>query len=376
MTKVLSDNKVNIVSDVFINDKFSDNADVQSLGTWKIDVDTTNGEIDFASSDEAGHFAEVINKLYFKTNSPDKRGLVTIKTNIEVLTTQALQSGTADTFYSQPKQLTIGSGTGIALPDLGTDSTAIDTFFIDYSLVGQALDSSNSSITRYYNQVGTLVYNANPLSQTDANGNVSGSVTLQDVSSSSHDYHANGNVYYSGSVEFNEPANGTVSITADNNVTPTSNVVMKYSASETTIVINNVRKKMDVDRRLTVLYCKNANTEKDVLEAFSTVKIHSRYLDYYSPKSWMKPFEIIENGYFCTTGISILMYNILSNLKFIEPCRTSWKVISNHVTGKDGAIFIFDGFAYNLIPGEKVLFEKSNDYIVLQDLKDITIPII
>ena len=62
-------------------------------------------------------------------------------------------------------------------------STAIDTLFIDYSLVGQALDSGNSSITRYYNQVGTLVYNANPLSQTDANGNVSGSVTLQDVSS-------------------------------------------------------------------------------------------------------------------------------------------------------------------------------------------------
>lgn len=230
LTKVLSDERVNIVNNVFINDKFSDNADVQSLGTWKIDVDTTNGEIDFASSDEAGHFAEVVNKLYFKTNTPDKRGLVTIKTNIEVLTTQALQSGTADTFFSQPKQLTIGSGTGIALTDLGTDSTAIDTFFIDYSLVGTALDSGNSSITRYYNQVGTLVYNANPLSQTDAGGNINGSVTLQDVSSSSHDYHANGNVYYSGAIEFSgSMANGTVSITADNNVTPpTSNVVMKY----------------------------------------------------------------------------------------------------------------------------------------------------
>ena len=86
--------------------------------------------------------------------------------------------------------------------------------------------------------------------------------------------------------------------------------------------------------------------------------------------------EIIENGYFCTTGISILMYNILSNLKSQNLCQHLWKVISNHVTGKDGAIFIFDGFAYNPIPGEKVLFEKSNDYIVLQDLKDITIPII
>ena len=51
------------------------NDSVQTLGTWKIDVDTTNGEIDFASSDEAGHFAEVVNKLYFKTNTPDKNQL-------------------------------------------------------------------------------------------------------------------------------------------------------------------------------------------------------------------------------------------------------------------------------------------------------------
>ena len=230
LTKVLSDNKVNIISDVFINDKFSDNSDVQNLGSWKVDVDTTNGEIDFAGSDEAGHFAEVVNKLYFKNDNPDKRGLVTVKTNIEMLTTQSLESGQSETFYSQPQQLTIGSGTGIALTDLGTDSTAIDTLFIDYSIVGTALDSGNSSITRYYNQVGTLQYNANPLSNNDGNGNVSGSITLQDVSSSSHDIDANGNVYYAGAIEFSGSlANGTVNITADNNVSPpTSNAVMKY----------------------------------------------------------------------------------------------------------------------------------------------------
>ena len=137
-------------------------------------------------------------------------------------------------------------------------------------------------------------------------------------------------------------------------------------------------KHTDVESRLVQFrqIRKAAQTVKDVLEAFSTLKIHSSYLDYYTPTEWMKPFDIIENGYFCTTGISILMYNTLSNLKFIEPCRTSWKVISNHVTGKDGAIFINDGFAYNLIPGERVLFEQNNDYIVLQDLKDITIPTI
>jgi len=230
LSKVLNDEKVNIISDVFINDKFSDNADVQGLETWKVNIDTTNGEIDFDSSDEAGHFAEVINKLYFKTNNPDKRGLVTIKTNIEVLTTQALQSGTSDTFYSQPQQLTIGAGQGIALTDLGTDSSAIDTLFIEYSIVGSALDSSNSAVTRYYNQAGTLFYNANNQSEIDANNVAQGSVLIQDVSTSSFDLDANGNAYYSGSIEFGANiANGTVSISADNNISPpTSNAVMKY----------------------------------------------------------------------------------------------------------------------------------------------------
>ena len=231
LDKVLNDEKVNIVNDVFINNKYSDSANVQALGTWQIDVDTTNGEINFDSSDEAGSFAELVNRLYFKTNDPDKRGLVTIKTNIEMLTTQSLESGQSETFYSQPQQLTIGAGTGIALTDLGTDATAIDTLFIDYSIVGQALDSSNSAVTRYYNQTGTLFYNANPLAGTDAAGNISGSVLLQDVSSSAHDTNlATGNAYYSGSIEFSGAiANGTVSISADNNVTPpTSNAVMKY----------------------------------------------------------------------------------------------------------------------------------------------------
>ena len=230
LTKVLNDEKVNIISDVFINDKFSDNADVQSLETWKVDIDTTNGEIDFDSSDEAGNFAKVINNLYFRTNDPDKRGLVTVKTNIEMLTTQSLESGQSETFYSQPQQLTIGAGQGIALTDLGTDATAIDTLFIEYSIVGSALDSGNSAITRYYNQAGTLFYNANTKSGNDGTGNINGSITLQDVSSSSHDIDANGNVYYSGAIEFTgNIANGTVSISADNNVTPpTSNAVMKY----------------------------------------------------------------------------------------------------------------------------------------------------
>ena len=120
----------------------------------------------------------------------------------------------------------------------------------------------------------------------------------------------------------------------------------------------------------------NAKTEQDVLKQFAKIKILPRYLDYWTPKTWPNPFVIVEEGYFCATGIAILLYQTLGHLKFLNPGETQWKVISNHVTGKDGAIFINDGFAYNLIPGERVLFEQNNDYIVLQDLKDITIPTI
>lgn len=138
-------------------------------------------------------------------------------------------------------------------------------------------------------------------------------------------------------------------------------------------------KTTDVEKRLKEFRTirRESKTEADVLNYFAEIKTHNRYLDYWTPKDWMAPFDIIENGYFCTTGISILLYNVLSNLKFIDPSKTEWKVISNHVTGKDGAIFISDGYAYNLSPGNKILFVGNEDkYIVLQDLKNIEVPII
>ena len=138
-------------------------------------------------------------------------------------------------------------------------------------------------------------------------------------------------------------------------------------------------KTTDVDKRLKEFreIRRGSSTEEEVLECFSQIKIHNRYLDYWSPAEWMKPFDIIESGYFCTTGISILLYNVLANLKFIDPSQTEWKVISNHVTGKDGAVFICHGYAYNLIPGEKVLLADNADkYILLHDLDNTELPVI
>ena len=216
---VLGDEKVNILSNVFINQPYSD----ETFDTWLVDIDTTNGEIDFNSNDEAGHFAEIVNKLYFTTSNPDKRGLTTVKTNIELLTTAAQESGQSVSTFTQPQQLTIGTG-NVTLTNLGSDASIYDTLYVDYSLVGTTLDPSNANVSRYYNRVGTLMYHGNPSADVQANGVANGVVTINDISTENKDANISGNLTFSASM-----ANGTISIGCNNDLTPTtSNVVMKY----------------------------------------------------------------------------------------------------------------------------------------------------
>ena len=223
--RFILDEKVNVISDIFCNDLYtSDNTVINGFNSWFVDLDPTTAEIKFDSNDEAGNFATIVNKLYFRSNDPDKRGLINLKTNIELLTTSALESGQAETVYSQPLQLSIGSNTNVQLTDLGTDTNSYDTMFIDYSIVGEAADSGNSSIRRYYNRAGTLIYHGNPSALQNANGQPSGAVILQDISSEATDDYFTGNLTFSAAIN-----SDTVAVTANNSLSPTtSNVIMKY----------------------------------------------------------------------------------------------------------------------------------------------------
>ena len=62
--RVLADEKVNIITNAYINDVYG----TETFDSYGILLDTTNAEIDFTSSDEAGNFAELVNKLYFNFN--------------------------------------------------------------------------------------------------------------------------------------------------------------------------------------------------------------------------------------------------------------------------------------------------------------------
>ncbi len=207
-----NNHKSNILSNVFINNQFT----TTSFGTYDLDINSTTGEIDFDGYEEAGNFAEIINKLYFEKTNSNIKGLATIKTNIELLTNEATASSSATADYSEPNTISLETANSPnAVSSLGTDSSLIDTLFIDYVM------DARFSGGLYYNKVGTLKYTANPF----ANGG-SGSVVVQDSGTEFSDtgVTVNDGVTFTGGI-----SSGTVTISSNCSLSPTpSNVTMKY----------------------------------------------------------------------------------------------------------------------------------------------------
>lgn len=100
-------------------------------------------------------------------------------------------------------------------------------------------------------------------------------------------------------------------------------------------------------------------TMLDVARAFKGVKPAHRYIDYYNSQDWPNVFDIVKEGYLCVTGLSIIMASTLHNLGFIKTDSLKFEMISNHVTGTEGAIFEVEGSFFNFTPGVIV----SEDYV-------------
>ena len=204
----------NILSNVFVNSPFVST----QFGTYDLDVNSTTGEIDFDGHEESGNFSEIVNKLYFDKSDSNIKGLATIKTNIELLTTEAQEARSSTIEYSEPNELlldTSSPNTEIVVSSLGTDSSIIDTMMFDYVLDARMPGGD------FYNKVGTLQYVANPLAD---GGN--GSVVINDIGTEFADtgVDINDGVKFTGSI-----SSGTVSISSNISLSPPpSNVTMKY----------------------------------------------------------------------------------------------------------------------------------------------------
>ena len=99
---------------------------------------------------------------------------------------------------------------------------------------------------------------------------------------------------------------------------------------------------------------------QQILETFSKTEPLPRYLDYYTPKSWPNPFEIISEGYLCQSGITLVLTATLLYKKILSEGELLLPVISNNINGNTGLVCIQDNQVYNFIPDQVV----SRDYLL------------
>lgn len=99
-----------------------------------------------------------------------------------------------------------------------------------------------------------------------------------------------------------------------------------------------------------------------VVSAFSSIKPQPRYIDYYTPESWPTPFEIVEEGLLCQSGITLVMTATLYNLSIVKSDQITLEVISNHITGTEGLVLLHQNKFYNFLPGKikDVRFVRDN----------------
>ena len=110
---------------------------------------------------------------------------------------------------------------------------------------------------------------------------------------------------------------------------------------------------------------KTHNNILEVLEDFTTIVPLPRYLDYYTPSSWPNPFEIVNEGYLCQSGVTLVLLSTLINKGFISKDTIQLPVISNNITGTSGLVIYDRDFVYNFMPGEIVSWEyvKENSTV-------------
>lgn len=93
-------------------------------------------------------------------------------------------------------------------------------------------------------------------------------------------------------------------------------------------------------------------TIEDVIHAFSNVKIEQRYLDYYTPESWPNVFDLVSEGQFCQSGLTLIISATLKNLGFIKSDHLHLDIVSNHITGSEGLVLRDQDIYYNFLPGK------------------------
>ncbi len=183
---------INVYEEVSTNQLYNPSA--SQLGSYTLDIDDTFDEMDFNSRGEAKDFSYIVNNLYHEKSTADIKGLVNLKTNIELLTSQAASALNAISSFDTPSSATItaaGTTQNIATFDITGGSPAYDSFILDYSV-------NYAGSTQNYQRIGTLY-----LTGFDNSSSGNANVSITDRSADVTDMSGNTSLVFGASVANN-----------------------------------------------------------------------------------------------------------------------------------------------------------------------------
>ena len=215
LNSCLESEDVNIFTSAKVGEVYSTNtALTRSLGTYTLNIDNTFDEINFDHRDEARDFNSVVNDIYFQRTSKDIRGLVNLKTNIELQTRTAAVIGDRTVSYTDMNTASIAfSAANAVIVGMQQSISVYDSYIIDYTITEASTETSK------YQRMGTMHLSG----RSDfLSGN--GSVLFQDISSEMLDTGLTGNLVFAAHMA----GNTTINIHATNNLSPNTDLEVKY----------------------------------------------------------------------------------------------------------------------------------------------------
>jgi hypothetical protein len=125
-------------------------------------------------------------------------------------------------------------------------------------------------------------------------------------------------------------------------------------------------------RKLRNSFSANSNIS-DVVAAFGTPPEKTRYIDYYTPKHWPNVFDIVADGMFCQSGISLILAATIIELKLINAENIQFDVISSQLDSVEGLFLKHSNNYYNFIPGQISTEEYVKNNGIVFDTHIITV---
>lgn len=104
---------------------------------------------------------------------------------------------------------------------------------------------------------------------------------------------------------------------------------------------------------------KHYASAEDLILEFPYACHTERFIDFYTPDSWPSAFEIVSDGHFCQSGITLIMALSLHHAGFISGEELTFPVINNNTNGNTGLVLEHDGLVYNFKQGLPVSVDEA-----------------